>query len=114
MEYKDGVKYQVKEKATFAGEHGWIHDFVFYAYSGKSDGTVLISVGTKDNAKEWFSPKLALGITAEDDVFEHVTIFKSFAREHSRTTPISVGYYGKFFVVYFTFILIYAFKIFSK
>ena len=96
------MKYRVTENATFAGDHGWSHDFVFYAYSGKSDGTMLISVGSKYDVSDWFSPKLTLGVTARDGTFKHVTVFKGFVKKHSGTTPISAGYYGQFFLFYLT------------
>lgn len=30
-QYSEGLKYRVSKNCTFAGGHGWTHDFVFYA-----------------------------------------------------------------------------------
>ena len=66
---------------------------MFYAYSGKSDGTMLVSLGSR-NDSDWFAPKVVLGVTAKDNVFKHVAVCKVFKRQHSGTTLISVGHYG--------------------
>lgn len=41
-EYSGGWKYRVSENSTFAGDKGWTHDFVFYAFP--ADTTLLMPV----------------------------------------------------------------------
>ena len=44
-EYSAGWKYRVSEKCTFAGDNGWAHDFVFYAYP--ADTSLLMPVSMR-------------------------------------------------------------------
>ena len=97
------------ENATNAGGNEWIHDFVFYAYPGTSESTMLISVGSHEDVS-WNVSKLAPGVSARDDLFEHVAVFKTFAKKHAGTVPISVERRGK---LYFTVLIFTRFDPFS-
>ena len=94
--YADGVKYRLVENATFAGDHGWNHDYVFYAFPGTAHGTMLISVGSSVG-EAGFTSKVVAGVSAKDDMFKHDAIFKVFEEKHPGTTiPIFIGSAGNF------------------
>ena len=90
-QYEGGWKYRMSENLTFAGDKGWTHDFVFYAFPVNPETMMPISVGSY--SRHW-TAKVVAGVTAKDDLFQHVFTFKALEKPHPGSVPIAVGSSG--------------------
>lgn len=81
----------MSENITFAGDKGWTHDFVFYAFPVNPEHLFPISVGS--NPTHW-TARIVSGATAKDHQFQHVFAFKALEKPHPGTVCFAVGAAG--------------------
>ena len=89
--YSGGWKFRVSENCTFAGDNGWTHDFVMYAYP--ADTSLLMQVAVGCDTEQWCS-WLKAGPRVQDHYFQHTFSFYGFRSPYPGTVPLSVGEAG--------------------
>ena len=92
-EYAHGWKYRLSENLTFAGDQGWTHDFVFYAFPINPENLLPVSVGS--NSRHW-TARVVAGVTAKNHQFQHVFTFKALEKQHPEAVCFAVGGAGKY------------------